>query len=267
MTKTIEGDEDIQFAPIKDKADALENTLDDSINNSNPNHSTLGGMDIVVANKVWNAYLMLLDQFVEVNWLERLKDRWNGINRQGLKSVFTRDKAYKGLVCLISGFTYGSHKSGSAQVKYITPSYFQIECKQFKQLLLDMYGDSFKDTDVFQNIKDGAVDLDSYTHLPEVHNFKVLNGRRIRTESQIIINPFLLVYHVEPRYRPFIGGAILTAEENGEFASSKYDKVVPITNHAHPKPSMKSIFQYAHKVNETNLKEYLDLISQIPEIR
>jgi hypothetical protein len=266
MPKTIEGDEDIEFAPIKCKADTLGSTLDDMTEDSNPNTSTtLGGMDRVVANKVWSAYLMVLDQFVELNWLQRIADRWDGGN--DLRPFFPRGKAYQGLVCLTVSLTYKKYqKSSSELAKCIFAHTAQIEGKQFKQLLLDMYGDSFKDTDVFQHIKEEVVNLDHYTHLPEVHHFRTLDRKRIMTNSKTIANPFLLVYHVEPQYRPFIGGAILTAEENGEFTPNKYHEMVQITPRAHPKPSMKSIIQYAQKVDEHNVKQYLELLEQIPLI-
>ncbi len=131
-----------------------------------------------------------------------------------------------------------------------------------KKYLVQEFGDSITDTDyldIFEKYKNNA-NKELYLALfPELQTFPIMNREIIMTE-----NPYLFVLRAHVQRRAFYAGVLEQAEKEKllEIRPLENASINTVTNAA-KLLTTKRILQYAKKVGEKNVLQYLEEIPKI----
>ncbi len=265
MTKTIEGDENIEFKPTSAKADSLDgSTIADKKNSyvmlgDNVIDSVRiipGGMAPNLVDSVWNAYASLVNL---------CKDEY---------SHLLNDERLKPLVAGYLEVSYWVRQereddNGTPGITTTPPS--EVHAVDLLNFLKATHGDYFTQIDFGQELSaqgDAKVALARYTtKFPEVNALTHSIVSRELSAGKVAANPYLLVLHAAPEFRVALAGAIYIAEQNGEFNGVDFNAAVAVSPACHPKPSFKSLLQFAEMLGIRDLKPLMEELERIPHIQ
>ncbi len=265
MPTTIESDENIEFKPTSAKADSLDgSTIADKKNSyvmlgDNVIDSVRiipGRMASGLVDSVWNAYASLVSL---------CKDE---------VPHFLNDERLKSLVAGYLGISYWVRQereddNGKPGITTTPPS--EVHAVDLVNFLRATYGDYFTQTDFGQELSaqgDAKVALAGYTaKFPEVNALAHSTVSRELSTGKVVANPYLLVMHAAPEFRVALAGAIYIAEQNGEFKDVDFNAPVNVSPACHPKPSFKSLLQFAEMLGIRDLKPLMEELEKIPHIQ
>ncbi len=120
------------------------------------------------------------------------------------------------------------------------------------------------ETDVLRGTK--PINLKQYCPLTELRRFLDFDVKQGTIGQEIIVvpnNPYLHVLMLPLRYRAFIAGMILTAEERGELTGGAIE--VSVEDYKFTLPSS-LLFAHAQRLGQTEMKDLIQRLSKLPLI-